>query len=47
MKYKVNFPTKTFIFTREKRENNMLYSHMKQSLLLWLHDKSHLLQQEI
>ena len=44
MKYQASFRTKHDIFTRE---NNKLFSHVKRSPLLWLHDKSQLLRQTI
>ena len=37
VKYQVSFCTKTY---------NMLFSRVKRSLLLWLHNESHLLQQK-
>ena len=43
MKYQVSFHvTKHDIFTPE---NYLLFSHVERSPLLWLHDKSHLSQQ--
>ena len=37
VKYQVSFCTKTY---------NMLFSRVKRSLLLWLHNESHLLQEK-
>ena len=43
MKYQVSFHvTKHDIFTPE---NYLLFSHVERSPLLWLHDESHLSQQ--
>ena len=43
MKYQVGFARKHDIFTPE---NNLLSSHVKRSLLLWLYRKSHLVHKK-